>query len=170
MDTILVAVVVLVLVIMSILTMTVSVFHSANSLGDAWQSMQAQSISVSETAISAMVTGNYTGGLIDVAVQNEGRTNLYDYAGWDIIIQYQSGDAFHLSYAETYPPESGKWAIEGIFMTDGSPEVFDPNILDPSEVMNVTINPEMEIGIGETARIVISTPNGVTSQCFVTRK
>ncbi len=169
MDTILVAVIILVLVIMSILTMTVSVFHSANNLTDAWQSMQAQSISVSETAISALVSGNYTGGLINVSVQNEGRTNLYDYAGWDVIIQYQYGNASHLSYAATYPPGSGEWAIEGIFMANESPEVFDPNILDPGEVMIVTIYPEREIGTGETARIVISTPNGVTSQCFVTR-
>jgi hypothetical protein len=169
MDTILVAVIILVLIVVCALPMTVSVFQSANNLTDAWQSMQTQSISVSETAISATVTGNYTGGLIDVAVQNEGRTNLYDYAKWDVIIQYQSGDAFHLSYAETYPPGSGEWAMEGISMADGSPEVFDPNILNPEEVMAVAINPEIELAIGETARIVISTPNGVTSQCFVTR-
>jgi hypothetical protein len=168
MDTILVAVVVLVLIIMSTLTMTVSVFKSANNLGDAWKDMEAQSVSISDTGISILFTGNYSGGLIDVAVQNEGRTNLYDYPSWDVIIQYQSGNASHLSYAATYPPGSGEWAKEGIFMADESPEVFDPNILDPGEVMIVAINPEIAIGTGETARIVISTPNGVTAQCFVT--
>jgi hypothetical protein len=168
MDTILVAVIILVLIIMSTLIITVTVFQSANNLGDAWKDMESQSISISDTEI--LVTGNYTGELIDVAVQNEGRTNLYDYPNWDVIIQYQSGDAFHLSYVEASPPGSGEWAIEGIFMAGGSLEVFNPNILDPGEVMNVAINPEMEIGIGETARIVISTPNGVTSPCFVTRE
>ena len=170
MDTILVAVVILVLIIVSTLTMTVSVFQSADSLGDAWKDMEAQSISISETEIGVLVTGNYTGGEIAVAVQNEGRANLYDYPSWDVIIQYQSGRAFHLSYAETYPPGSGEWAIEGIFMAGESPEVFDPNILNPGEVMIVALSSEIEIGIGETARIVISTPNGVTSQCFVTRE
>lgn len=169
MDTILVAVVVLVLIIMTTLTMTVSVFHSANNLGDAWKDRETQSISISDTEIGAVVTGSYTGGLIDVSVQNEGRTNLYDYPSWDVIIQYQSGDAFHLSYAETYPPGSGEWAIEDIFMADESPEVFDPNILNPGEKMIVAINPEIGMDIGETVRIVISTPNGVTSQCFVTK-
>jgi hypothetical protein len=169
MDTILVAVVVLVLIIMSTLIITVTVFQSANNLGDAWKDMESQSISISETEIGVLFTGNYTGELIDVAVQNEGRTNLYDYPSWDVIIQYQSGDAFHLSYVEAYPPGSGEWAIEGIFMAGGSTEVFNPNILDPGEVMSVAINPETEIGIGETGRIVISTPNGVTSPCFVTR-
>lgn len=168
MDTILAAVVIIILIIVSTMTMTVSVFQSANNLADAWKDMEAQSVSISETEISA--AGNYSGGLVDVTVLNEGRTNLYDYSSWDAIIQYQSGDAFHLSYAEDYPPGSGEWAIEGIFMVGGSPEVFDPNILNPGEAMIVAINPEMEIGIGETARIVISTPNGVTSQCFVTKE
>jgi hypothetical protein len=167
MDTILVAVVVLALIIMSTLTMIVSVFQSANNLADSWQDMESQSSSIKDTGISA--TGNYSGGLVDVAVQNAGGTNLYDYPNWDVIIQYQSGDAFHLPYAGAYPPGSGGWAIEGIFMAGGSPEVFNPNILDPGEIMIIAINPEMEIGIGETVRIVISTPNGVTSQCFITR-
>jgi len=170
MDTILVAVIILVLIIMSTLLITVTVFQSANNLGDAWKDMESQSISISDTEISALFNGAYTGGEIDVAVQNEGRTNLYDYPSWDVIIQYQSGDAFHLSYVEAYPPGSGEWAKEGIFMAGSSPEVFNPSILDPGEYMTVAINPEMEIGIGETARIVISTPNGVTSPCFVTRE
>ena len=170
MDTILGAVIILVLIIVSTLTMTVVAFQSANSLTDAWADTQAQAISIRDTEIGALVTGNYTGGPINVSVQNEGSANLYNYPSWDVIIQYQSGNASYLSYAATYPPGSGEWAIEGIIMAGGSPEVFDPNILDPGEVMNVSINPELEIGIGETARIVISTPNGVTSRCFVTRE
>ena len=167
MDTILVAIVVMALIIISGLIITVSVFQSANNLADSWKDMEAQSVSISETEIIA--TGNYSAGSIDIEVQNEGSTNLYDYDNWDVIIQYQSGDASHLSYADAYPPGSGGWAIEGIFMAGGAPEVFDPDILNPEEVMAMTANPETEIGIGETVRIVISTPNGVTSQCFVTR-
>lgn len=167
MDTLLVAIVIIALVIMSGLIITVSVFQSANNLADSWKDMEAQSASIKETAIST--TGNYSGGLIDIEVQNEGSTNLYDYDNWDVIIQYQSGDASHLSYTGTYPPASGGWAIEGIFMTGGATEVFDPDILNPEEVMAMSASPAMEIGIGETVRMVISTPNGVTSQCFVTR-
>lgn len=169
MDTILVSVVALALIIMSTLTVTVSMVQSANSLADAWKDMEAQSMSIRRTEICVMVTGNYTGGLIDLAVQNEGRIDLHDYPRWDVIMQYQSGNAFYLSYAKTYPPGPGEWAVNGIFMADGSPEVFDPSILNSGEVMTVAINPETEIVIGETARIVMSTPNGVTSQCFVTR-
>jgi len=149
--------------------MTFNVFQSANSLADAWKDMEAQSMSIRRTEICVAVTGNYTGGLIDLAVLNEGKIDLYDYPRWDVIMQYQSGNAFYLSYTETYPPGPGEWAVNGIFMADGSPEVFDPNILNHGEVMAVAINPGTEIGTGETARIVMSTPNGVASQCFVTR-
>lgn len=167
MDTIVVAIIVLVLIIMSALTMMVVVFQSANDLADSWQNMEAQSISISETKISA--SGNYSGGLIDIAVQNEGSTNLYDYPGWDVIIQYQSGNSSRSSYSVSHPPSPGEWAIEGIYMTGGLTEVFDPNILNPGEEMILSISPGMVIGDGETSRIVISTPNGATSQCFVTK-
>lgn len=167
MDTILVAIVVIVLVIMSVLTMTFSLFQSADNLSDAWKDMEAQSVSISDTEISA--TGNYSGGAINIAVENEGRTNLYEYPGWDVIIQYQSGQASHLAYEETYPPGSGEWSISDIVMEDESPEIFDPGILNPGEIMNIAANPVVDLGVGETARIVVSTPNGVTSQCFVTR-
>ena len=174
MDTILGAVIILVLIIVSTLTMTVVAFQSANSLTDAWADTQAQAISIRDTEIGALVTGNYTGGPINVSVQNEGSANLYNYPSWDVIIQYQSGHAFHLacnlSCAEAETPGSGEWAIKSISMADGSTEVFDPNILNPGEVMIVAINPDTEIVSEETARIVISTPNGVTSQCFVTRE
>ena len=169
MDTILVGVIVLVLIVVSTLIITVSAFQSINNVSTAWNEMEEQSSSISETSIDASITGNYSGGLINVEVQNNGRTNLYNFPNWDIIIQYQSGNASHLSYIDTYPPSSGQWTVTGIYMADASPEVFDPGILNPEEEMNVAISPDSEIGIGETARIIVSTPNGVTSQCFVTK-
>jgi hypothetical protein len=168
MDTILVAVISLALIIVSTLTITFSLFQSAHSLTDAWKNMDAKSTSIRETEISASAA-SYAGGLINISVVNEGMTNLYEYSKWDAIIQYQSGATSYLSYSETSPPGSGEWAIKGIYMDDMSPEVFDPNILNPEELMIIEINPDTVIGVGETARIVISTPNGVIAQCFVTR-
>ncbi len=169
MDTILVSVVALALIIMSTLTVTVSTFHAANSLTDAWKDMEVQASETRRTEIKAVAADDYDGGTIELSVQNQGNTDLSNYARWDVIIQYQSGGTSHLTYAEESPPEPGEWAVDGIFMTDGSPEVFGLNILNPSEAMTVVVNPETEISAGETVRIVISTPNGVTSQCLVTR-
>ena len=75
MDTILVAIVVLVLIIMSTLLMTVSVFQSADTLGDAWKNMEEQSASISETEINALFNGSYTGGLIDTIIHSRTESN-----------------------------------------------------------------------------------------------
>jgi len=166
MDTIVVAIIVLVLIIMSALTMMIVVFQSANDLADSWKDMEAQSISISDTRIS--VSGNYSNGsLIHIAVYNEGSTNLHDYSRWDVIIQHQSGGASHLLYIGAGSPQPGEWGFSGIVMADESPEVFDPGILNPGEIMNITARPKVDL-TDETARVIVSTPNGVTSQCFVT--
>jgi hypothetical protein len=169
METILVSVVSMALIIISTLAVTVSTFQSANKMADAWKSMEEQTSVVRQTIIRVSTPNNYQGGLIDLTVQNEGNANLSDFSRWDAIIQHQSGNASYLVYSEAYPPGPGEWAIEGIFITGGTPEVFDLNILNPGEQMTVSIYPNQELGIGETARIIMSTPNGVTSQGYVTR-
>jgi hypothetical protein len=170
METILVSVISVALVIITTLTMTFNAFQSTNGLADSWKKMEAQSTSIRQTEIRVLAADNYQGGQIDLWVKNEGKINLDDYPSWDVIIQYQSGNAYYLSYAVTYPPGPGKWTVNGIFVADDTPEVFDPNILNPEEMMLVAVNPETEIGIGEMAKIIVSTPNGVTCQCFVTRQ
>ena len=169
METIIVSVVSMALIIVSTLTVTVSTLQSANRLADAWKSMEQRSSNMSQTGIRAAAPDNYQGGLIDLTVENEGNVNLNDFPSWDVILQYQPGAASYLTYAATYPPAPGQWAVDGIFVAGGSPEVFDPNILNPAEWMRVSINPSPEVGVGEMARIIVSTPNGVTSQCYVTR-
>lgn len=169
MDTIIVSVFAIALIIVSTLTVTVSTLQSANVLADAWRDMETQSIMSIQTEIRALAPARYEGGLIKLSVENKGSTDLYDYPGWDVIIQFQSGSASYLDHTANYPPGPGQWVFRGISMPDGSPELFDPNILNPGEVMDVVINPDTEMEIGETVRIVVSTPNGTTAQCFVTR-
>ena len=126
---------------------------------------------IRRTEIAATLSGNYTGGNINLMVENAGQTNLADFAHWDVIAQYQAGDAYYIAYMD-YPPGKDKWAVEGIYLSDNISitEVFDPDILNPGEAMKMVINLETEIGEGDTGRITASTPNGVTSQCLVTRQ
>ena len=169
METIIVSVVSMALIIISTLVVTVSTFQSANKMADAWKSMEERSSVVRQTIIRVSTPDSYQGGLINLTVKNEGNANLGDLPRWDAIIQHQSGNAYYLEYSDTYPPGPGEWAVEGIFITVGTPEVFDLNILNPGEQMTVAINPSQELGIGETARVMLSTPNGVTTQGYITR-
>ncbi|OGO36383.1 MAG: hypothetical protein A2147_03245 [Chloroflexi bacterium RBG_16_57_8] len=170
METIIVSIVSMALIIVSTLTVTVSTFQSANRLADAWKNMEERSGVVRQTDINTLAPEDYQGGQIILTVQNEGNVNLNDFSSWDVIVQYQSGGSVYVAFTTSYPPEVGRWAVEGIYVAGGSPEVFDPGILNPGERMTVSISPTPEIGPGEMARIIVSTPGGVTSQCYVTRE
>ncbi len=170
METILVSVVSMALIIISTLAVTVSTFQSANRMADAWKTMEARSSSIGQTEIRVSAPPDYAGGIIDLMVANEGHTNLSDFSGWDVILQYQAGDSTYLSYAAGGAPAAGQWTVNGIRVTGGSPEVFDPGILNPGEVMTISINPDPAVPQGEMARMTVATPNGITSQGYVTRK
>jgi hypothetical protein len=170
MDTILVSIISLALIIVSTLTVTMTSFKSASRMADAWKVMEERSAVASRTDIAAVAPLDYRGGVIDLTVRNDGHVNLNDFAAWDVILQYQSGGTTYLTYSPTYPPGAGQWAVNGIFVTDGPPEVFDRNILNPGERMTVSVEPDTPIVVGEMARLLVSTPSGVTSQCYVTRK
>jgi hypothetical protein len=170
MDTILVSIISLALIIVSTLTVTLSSFKSANRMADAWKMMEERSALASRTDIATVAPPDYRGGLIDLTVRNDGHVNLSDFNEWDVIVQDQSGVTSYLLYSPTYPPAAGQWALNGIFVTEGIPEVFDRNILNPGERMTVSIAPVTEVGVGQMARVLVSTPSGVTSQCFVTRR
>lgn len=169
MESALISLVSIALIIIATVTMTMSSFFSASTVADSWKQMEQQAGSIRRTKIVAVPPENYAGGSVNLTVRNEGQTNLDNFPHWDVIAQYQAGGIYYIAYTADYPPGSNEWAVEGIYQSDNSTEVFDPNILNPGEKMKVVVNLDPEIDEGETGRITASTPNGVTSQCLVTR-
>jgi hypothetical protein len=170
METILISLVCLALIVMSTVTMTISLFQSENGLVNSWKIAEAQASSMRQTEIAASAPQDYQGGAIDLEIENEGHVDLSDFPKWDVIVQYESGTIRYLTYTASYPPGNNQWTVKGIYVSDGSPEVFDQNILNPGESMIATINLSPEIGQGEMVRVTVCTPNGITSQCYVTRR
>ncbi len=104
-----------------------------------------------------------------MTVRNDGQTNLSEFTKWDVIVQYQTGEFRYLNYSPVYPANNGQWAVKGIYATDGSPETFDPGILDPGEQMVVIDHAGPGAWFRDNrAEITVSTPNGVKSQSQVT--
>jgi len=167
METLLITLVSMALIIFSTVTMTVSIFQSANRMADSWKMMEKQSGIIRRTEITTLPPQDYQGGAIDLTVQNAGQIDLAEFSRWDVIFQYQSGIACYVTYAAAYPPGGNQWAVKGIYFSEGVPEVFQPNILNPGENMVVSVNLNPGIGEGEAGRVTISTPGGVTSQCQV---
>ena len=171
METALISIVSVALVIIATVTMMMSAFHSVSTVTDSWKLMEQQAENIRRTEIMAVPPEGYSGGNINLMPRNEGQTDLDNFPGWDVIAEQQAGSTYYIAYTDNATPGSNEWTVEGIYLSDNTTmtEVFDPNILNPGETMKAVINLDPEIGIGETGRITASTPNGITSQCLVTR-
>ncbi len=170
MESALVSLVLIAVMIVSTVTMTMNSVKSAAMLSNTWKVMQEQANSISRTQIISLPPQNYYGGTIDLVVKNEGQVNISDFAHWDVIVEKQGANAIYMAYTSSYPPGNNQWAVKGIYISDNIPEVFDLNILNPGEQVVVGINPVGGISVGETLKIILSTSDGVTSQCYVTEQ
>ncbi len=171
MESALISLVSVALVIIATMTMMMSAFSSASTVVDSWKQMEQQAEQIRRTEITAVPPENYGGGIISLMVRNDGQTDLNDFNHWDIIAQYQAGGIYYIDYTDNATPVSNEWTVEGIYLSSNTsaPELFDFNILNPGETANLTINLNPEISAGENGKLTVSTPNGVTSQCIVTR-
>ncbi len=169
METALISLVCISFVIIGTMTMMMTSLHSASMFADSWKQMEQQAGDIRRTEIVTVPPEDYGGGDINLTVNNEGQTNLDNFLHWDVIAQYQYGGTNYITYTDSPSPGSNEWTVEGVYLPDASPEVFDHDILNPGEQMTVVINLNPEIGEGHTGRITVSTPNGVTSQCLVSR-
>ena len=168
METILVSLVSLALIIVSFVSMEINTLQSTNKIADSLKQAEAQSGELIRTNIMALPPAGYSGGAIELTVRNDGQTNLSEFTKWDVIVQYQTGDFSYLTYTPTYPANNGQWAVKGIYTANGSPETFDPGILDPGEQMVVSFYLDRNLDPGQSCEITVSTPNGVKSQTQVT--
>ena len=170
METALISIVSIALVIISTVTMTMGLFQSATGLAQSWQQMEQQAGNIRQTEISVVPPEEHKGGLIDLIVLNVGQTNLDDFPSWDVIAQHEGSNLEYIAYSENYPPGYNEWTVNGINITGNGPESFDTGILNPGEEMTLVINLWPEIEKDEIARITITTPNGVISNCYVIGK
>jgi hypothetical protein len=168
MESILLSFISLALIIISTVTMTMSTLNSAAKLSESWKAMQEKASILQKTQIVGVPPANYTGGIIELTIKNEGQVNLSDFNHWDVIVEDRSGGVRYLTYSPSYPPASNQWAIHGIYISDSAPEVFDLSILDPGEQLSMGLNPDPAAPAGQPIKIIVATGDGVTTQCFVT--
>jgi hypothetical protein len=144
-------------------------FHAATTISDSLKQWETEDSNIRRTDIAA--TGSYSNGLITLWVKNAGQVNLADFPKWDVIAEWTGDGTTHLNYLTyaTSGPSDNEWIVQGIYLPDQTtPEVFDPNILNPQEVMNITLKLSPDMSTNTTARFTISTPDGITSQCLIT--
>jgi hypothetical protein len=168
MDTVLIALLVMMVILFSVLTLTSGWLASQRLAAAAWDEHQARALERSATALR-IVEAAVQGGEIILTVENEGSSSLAEYSRWDLILhcytatgQYRIGSLSHAAVA----PAGGEWAVEGIYV-DASrhrEEVYDRGILNPGEALVIRARLATPLDDEAIHLAVLGTPNGVVSR------
>ena len=172
METALITLICVAIIIVGTVTTMMTSVQSATTLSESLKEMEEQAADIRRTEIDAIDNADVGDDDIDVTVVNDGQTNLAQFPKWDVIAQYESSGtdySTYLEYTADVDPGDNQWTVVGIYLPDDSPEVMDPNILNPGEkvVLRIDLNPLMDSTT--YGRMTISTPNGVTSQSLLYR-
>ena len=158
--------IVITVLLLAILTLSYSFLSSQDTILESWREMEERLGERARTDISALEARTYDpGSTVEIILRNEGNTKLADFDQWDVILQYQSGDA------QWYPNGSGAntWGW-GIYLdySESTGEIFDKDILNPGEEMVIQIWVSPSVGQPTTNTAIIATPNGISASTFFT--
>jgi len=176
MDTVLAAAIVLFLIVFAVLTLSYAFFSMQEMVTVSWQAMEARNNELNRTMlepVSAEIVNN--GTQVRMVVRNSGQARLSDFDDWDTILQYQDNNApsnYHIAWMPYAPAVTDDaWTVAGLYMSErkGTPEIYEPQVLNPGEELAVEIDLTQAIGAGTTIQAVLVTPNGVSVSAFVTR-
>jgi len=119
------------------------------------------------TPVDAVCTLQFGPDLVEITVENTGQTKITDFQDWDLIVQYyDSGGAYHVEWLPyTGTAATYEWEVAWIHL-NGSPEIYDPGVLNPGEQMLIRTYLFPSVGAGTTNLAVISTPSGVTASTY----
>jgi archaellum component FlaF (FlaF/FlaG flagellin family) len=155
-----------ILLIISTLIMVTTSLRSVNVISESFQAMEQQAVEIRNTAIDLEFI-EYSSSLIKIKVLNVGQTDLKQFDQWNVLVQRPDGSATEMTYVPATQPASNQWSVQGIFLSNNNPEVFDPGIFNPDEVMIILININPVLSPGQAVRVTAATANGVTAQCMV---
>ena len=156
------------LMLMGVLTWSTASFNSMDSGIQSWKQMVEVAEEAARTDIE--ITGaQMQAPFVEVVIGNCGKVHIAQFNKWDMVVQYYDGNSTYnigsLIYTEEVDPSDDEWTVDAIY-TDNSrsqQEVFEPEILNPGEVMLVKLKLNPQPGAGTTNRVVVSTPNGVVT-------
>jgi archaellum component FlaF (FlaF/FlaG flagellin family) len=156
-----------IIVIISMVTMVVSSLNSANMVSDSFRDIEERISAERGTSID-ITEAEVIEEQVFISVTNDGNYKLGQFDKWTVLLEAQNGVTHYVQHVEGTFPGDGEWAVQEIVLPNGSPEVFDPGILNPWETMVLVLNVPAIFQAGFAARPIITTPNGVTCQCLIT--
>ena len=154
----------MVLIVLGGMTMSRGFMSSADSSALSVQEINATEGEIKRTALTMVSAANLSwADLLRVRLENSGQTKLASFSKWDVIVEYydESGTYYTkwLPYVEGALGDN-QWQKKVIYL-NGSPEVFEPAILNPGEEIVILAKLSPLPGAGTVGNAIISSPNGI---------
>jgi hypothetical protein len=177
MDSVIGALVVIFVMIFAILTLSGTAIGSQDMLQVAIRDMEVR---LGEQARTSLIpiearTSN-AGTIVHMMFMNTGSTRLTHFEDWDMIVQYvdtQIPNVYHVQWHPYTPssPSIGEWAVEGIYADSEAiiAEAYDPEILNPGEVIKVAVYLANPIQSGTQVQALLAPPNGQSASTIFVR-
>ncbi|MGD9116284.1 MAG: hypothetical protein PVJ61_03785 [Dehalococcoidia bacterium] len=131
-----------------------------DKISSSWRQAEEQSYEIRQTGIATVNATVPDASHVEITIINEGAVSLGDFDRWDVIIRYQDGTAVWLPY-NSVPG----WTVDSISF-EGSPETFDPDILNAGEEMLLVLRLDPPLPSESTAEAAISTPRGIVARAM----
>jgi hypothetical protein len=172
MENTIVSIICIVLLLFGGMTMAQGFLSSVDSNASSWTEMGERDADIMRTELSDLAQispGEGTGGLATTyfTMANTGQVKLANFDEWDVIVQYYSGSGKQIAWLPytSSSPGNNEWTVVGIYLdvATGTPEAFEPGILNSGEEMKIQIKLNPLIGDDTTNLLTIVTPNGVSS-------
>lgn len=176
METAIVSIICVVLIIVGGMTMSSSFLSSVDNTTTSLNSITMRDHEIIRTNISISNVNSDVPNRMEVIVDNAGQVKFADFSKWDVIIQYYDDSwAYHTKWLPYVhgTPGVNEWTVTGIYIDaiELTPEVYEPNIFNPTEQLVIEIALSPALGSETTNQVTISTPNGVkASYIFITDK
>lgn len=147
---------------------TKGALSSVDLVSVSWKAMSTRSGEAARTYVQAKNPQEESAFAL-VTVANQGQVALRGFPSWDLVLQYYTATGTYyikwMPYTTAANPGDNQWTVKGIYLNAslGTPEVYEPGILNPGEEMVIKAKPSPPIGPKTTNCIIVATPNGVAT-------
>ncbi len=165
MENLFITIVCIALIMLASVSYASSSLSSADAISNSFKTMAERVREIGRTNIIAENATTADGSAVEITLLNDGNTDLRNYSRWDVIVRYRNGATSWIPYVASAVPGTapGWWSDNGTFL-NGSPDVFEPGILNPGETLKINVYPNPAVGKDTSTLVVISTDNGVNTQ------
>ena len=168
METAIVSLICVALVVFGGMTMCQGFMTSVDTSTAGLEEIGQRDETIMRTEMSSVSTSQPSANTLEVTLENSGQTKIADFDKWDVIVQYYDDTGTYytkwLPYTEATLGDN-EWEVVWIRL-NGAAEVFEPNVLNPEEQINIRAQLSPPVGAGTTNMVVVATPNGIPASTY----